>query len=266
MQLESVKLAFFSPTGNTRAIVQGLARGLSPGAVEIIDLTRPAARAQPLHTSEHELLVVAVPVYMGRVPALLQDWLNALEAAGTPTVCVVVYGNRVYDNALLELKDIVTSRGCIPIACAAYVGEHSFSSSRFPVAPGRPDAEDLDHALAFGQRVRAKLESLSSLSQVSDVPVPGTRPYGGVTRLWDVDFIAVDDRCIHCGDCAKVCPMGAVDANDSAAIDPVKCITCCACIKCCSQGARSMKPGPVMEAAIRLNARCKAPKRPEVFL
>jgi ferredoxin len=178
----------------------------------------------------------------------------------------VVYGNRAYDNALLELKDLVASRGCLPIACAAYVGEHAFSSAELPVAAGRPNADDLLHARGFGQRVRAKVESISSPAQLLDFPVPGVRPYGGITQLWDVDFIAVDASCTQCGLCAQVCPMGAIDPDDSARIDHVKCITCCACIKNCPQGARTMKAGPVRDAAIRLNTRFQAPKQPEVFL
>lgn len=133
-------------------------------------------------------LVVAVPVYMGRVPALLNEWLNAIQAHNTPTVCVVVYGNRVFDNALLELKNIVMNCGCIPIAWAAYIGEHSFSNSEAPIAQGRPDEDDLNHAEVFGQKICEKLQSISLISQISDVYVPGTYPYGGVTKLWDVDF------------------------------------------------------------------------------
>lgn len=107
MKMESVKLAYFSPTGTTKSVVQGVAHGINPGTAELIDITRPDTRKQPLQTSENELLVVGVPVYMGRVPALLSEWLNAIQAHNTPTVCVVVYGNRVYDDALLELKKIL---------------------------------------------------------------------------------------------------------------------------------------------------------------
>jgi len=67
-----LKLAWFSPTGTTRAVARGIARGMDPGAVELLDLTRPDARSRPLDAAEDELLVVAVPVYMGRVPALLR--------------------------------------------------------------------------------------------------------------------------------------------------------------------------------------------------
>jgi ferredoxin len=265
MKTESVKLVYFSPTGTTKSVVQGIANGINPSTMELIDITKPDARKQPLLTSENEILVVGVPVYMGRVPALLNEWLNAIQAHNTPTVCVVVYGNRVYDNALLELKDIVKNRGCLPIAGAAYIGEHSFSNSETP-SRGRPDEDDLSHAEVFGQRIREKLQSISSISQVSEVSVPGTHPYGGITELWDVDFIAVDDQCTQCGFCAEVCPVGAVDSQNSTMIDHEKCITCCACIKSCPQNARTMKPGPVKDAQKRLNELYKDPKKPEYFL
>ena len=105
-----MKLVCFSPTGTTEAVLRGIARGLDQRTPELIDITKPEARKQHLQTSEDELLVVAVPVYMGRVHALLTDWLQAIQARNTPAVCVVVFGNRAYDDALLELRNILTSR------------------------------------------------------------------------------------------------------------------------------------------------------------
>jgi ferredoxin len=266
MKTDTVKLVFFSPTGTTQAVLGGIVRGLRPSNVKRIDITTPEARKQPLLTSEDELLVVGIPVYMGRVPGLLSEWLNAIEASQTPAVCVVVYGNRVYDNALLELKDIIKSRGCIPIAGAAFIGEHSFSTSKTPASVGRPHEADLNHAEELGRQIRAKLRAISVLSRASEVSVPGTRPYGGITELWDVDFIAVDDRCVQCGLCAEGCPVGAIDPENSALIDQVKCITCCACIKSCPENAKTRKSGPVEDAANRVTTLYKEPKQPECFL
>ena len=164
MKIQSVKLVCFSPTGTTKAIVQGIARGMNhQSCIELVDITKPDARKQQLHTSEDELLIVGVPVYIGRVPALLYEWLHEIKARNTPVVCVVVYGNRVYDNALLELKDLLTKRGCIPIACAAFIGEHSFHSPDLPAASeGRPDIRDLNYAELFGRKIEEKLRSASS--------------------------------------------------------------------------------------------------------
>lgn len=58
MKIESVKLVYFSPTGTTKAVFQGIAHGINPGTIELIDITRPDARKQPLLASEDELLVV----------------------------------------------------------------------------------------------------------------------------------------------------------------------------------------------------------------
>lgn len=266
MKIQSLKLVCFSPTGTTKAIIQGIAHGINQSTVELIDITKPEARKQQLQTSENELLVVGVPVYMGRVPALSIEWLHAIKARNTPAVCIVVYGNRVYDDALLELKNILIERGCKPIACAAYIGEHSFSSSETPIAEARPDASDLNHAELFGRKINEKLQSLSSVNLISEINIPGNYPYEGITKLWDVDFIAVSNDCSQCGICSESCPMGAIDSRNSSLIDIEKCITCCACIKNCPQNARTMKTGLVKDAAMRLNKLYKERKEPVFFL
>jgi len=265
MKVESVKLVYFSPTGTTKTVVQSIARGIHHSTVETIDITRPEARKQPLETSENELLVIAVPVYMGRVPALLMEWLQEIKAQNTPAAGVVVYGNRVYDDALLELKDILIQRGCKPIAGAAFIGEHSFSNAETPTARDRPDAGDKNHAELFGRKILEKLNAIPSVDRISDVPIPGCHPYRGDSKLWTVDFIAVSDACIRCGICAEGCPVGAIDPENSALIDTGNCITCCACIKHCPTHARTMKSGPVRDASLRLSTLYKERKEPEYF-
>lgn len=266
MKIQSLKLVYFSPTGTTKAIIEGLARGINESSLELIDITKPSARNQKLQTSEKDLLVVAVPVYMGRVPELLNQWLYSIKAHNTPTVCIAVYGNRVYEDALLELKDILTKCGCTPIAGAAFIGEHSFSSDQTPIAQARPDASDLNQAELLGRKISKKLLSISSAQEISEIQIPGNYPYGGITKLWSVDFIETSNTCTQCGICAEKCPVGAIDSENNNFIDIEKCITCCACIKNCPQKARTIKPSPVKDAAIRLNKMFKERKEPEFFL
>lgn len=266
METGSVKLVYFSPTGTTRNVVEGIVRGIDAGRVDTVDITRPGAREVPLQLEEDELLILGVPVYMGRVPALLTDWLHAMTAKGTPAVPVVVYGNRVYDDALIELADIITERGCRPVAGGAWIGEHSFSTDATPTAKDRPDAGDLDTAVEFGKKIRKKLDRISSVENIPYIQLPGSRPYRGDPKLWNVDFIAVSDACTQCGTCAELCPVGAIDSTDGHSIDTGRCITCCACIRYCPELARSMKPGLVMDASLRLHTLYKERKEPEYFL
>jgi ferredoxin len=274
MNIQSVKLVCFSPTGTTKAVVEGIARGINHSTVELLDITLPDSRKQPLQTSEHELLIIGVPVYMGRIPAHSGEWLHSMRAHNTPAVCVIVYGNRAYDDALLELNDILTRRGCKTIAGAAFIGEHSFSSAETPTAHGRPDAGDLKHAELFGQKIQEKLLSVPSADQISEVKIPGCHPYRGEpihpyrrdSIFWNVDFIAVSDACIQCGTCAEGCPVGAIDPEHSNVIDTEKCITCCACIRHCPGHARTVKPGLVRDASLRLHTLNKERKEPECFV
>ncbi|PWR74186.1 EFR1 family ferrodoxin [Methanospirillum lacunae] len=266
MEIKSTKLLYFSPTGTTKTVLSAIARGLNPDKTEQIDITTPKGREQSVETSEDELLIIGVPVYMGRIPALIVDWLNEIRAHQTPTVCVVVYGNRIYEDALLELKNIVKKCGGIPIAGGAYIGEHSFSKDDTPIAVGRPDTHDLHHAEEFGRKIKDKLQSLSSGSMISEIELPGEFPYRSDSKLWIVDFIAVNDDCTDCGHCVEICPSGAIDPQNSSKIDTEKCITCCACIKNCPVHARSMKPGLVQEASVRLFTLYSDPKMPENYL
>lgn len=266
MEINQIKMVYFSPTGTTKKIASSIARGINLERIEFVDITKPQARQQHISTSENELLIVAVPVYMGRIPAILSNWLKSIHADHTPAVCVVVYGNRAYDNALLELKEMLTGCGCIPVAGAAFIGEHSFSGPDTPSSVGRPDCDDLEKALDFGGKIRDFMEKMKSAgSATGRLKVPGSFPYGGVTDLWHIDFIAVSNQCTQCSVCAEGCPVGAIDSHNSSIMDKDKCTLCCACIKNCPQSARSIKPGLMKDAAIRCMAFTER-KEPEFFM
>lgn len=166
---------------------------------------------------------------------------------------------------MLELKDILSNCGCKPFAGAAFIGEHSFSSLDTPVAEFRPDADDVEQAKLFGQRIQEKLFSVLGVEDLAEVAVPGDRPYREVKPSSPVDFIDINENCTSCGTCEELCPVHAIDLKKGILHDTEVCIHCCACIKLCPQGARTMKESPVKESARRLYANCQARKEPEFF-
>ena len=44
------------------------------------------------------------------------------------------------------------------------------------------------------------------------------------------------DKCVHCGLCAKVCPMGSIDPETVEAVG--LCVKCQACVRRCPKGAK----------------------------
>ena len=89
MKTPSTKLVYFSPTGTTKTVVEAVARGFEATAIERIDLTKPMTRLKPLQTEKDELLIVGMPVYMGRLPEVIGEWLQSIKADNTPTVCLL---------------------------------------------------------------------------------------------------------------------------------------------------------------------------------
>ena len=66
------------------------------------------------------LAVLAVPVYGGRVPEPALERIRACRGNGTPAVLAAVYGNREFEDALLELdRDGPEQRLCAGGRCCA---------------------------------------------------------------------------------------------------------------------------------------------------
>ncbi len=156
---KSINAMYFSATGTTKTIVCCIADTMlkSLGLRELgknIDFTLPIAREAAVSFSQEDIVIVGVPVYAGRVPNVLLAFLNRLNGNGAWAIPVVVYGNRDYDDALIELRDILIARGFTAIAGAAFIGEHSFSKV---LAENRPDGKDMDIARVFANQICRKI-------------------------------------------------------------------------------------------------------------
>lgn len=251
-------LICFSPTGTTRKVVMAIAEGTGL-EYDMIDLTLPSSRNQPLEFGSDDLVVIGVPVYAGRVPSLLYETLASIKAEGALTVPVVVYGNRHYDDSILELKDILETKGAICIAAAAFIGEHSYTRK---VASGRPDSEDLEYAKSFGAELVRILKTEPDSHVQFDVP--GKLPYKERKPSRPASP-ATSDTCIECGICAFSCPTGAIDMNDFRSADSSLCIKCCSCVKKCPVGAKSFTDEGIAEFSLWLETNCSEKKKPELF-
>lgn len=247
MQINKVWAVYFSATGTTRKTVECIAKGISEkleAGYQAYDFTLPAARETPLQFNKGDLVIFGTPVYAGRVPNVLLKYLATMRGNEALAVPVVLYGNRNYDDGLIELRDILEKGGLHTIAAAAFIGEHSFSGI---LAEGRPDTADMILVNDFADRVAEKIQSSDELSGMDPIPVNGiAEPYRGYYQPRDRSGAPVDIRkvkpltteaCSNCMICAEVCPMGSISRDKAAEFTGI-CIKCGACIKRCPMHAK----------------------------
>jgi ferredoxin len=266
VNIRSAKLIYFSPTRTTQKVLEGISSGLPMDSVEFVDLTCMPAGSLKLDEIKSQLAIIGVPVYAGRVPTVAARRLLRLTARNAPAVVVVVYGNREFEDALLELKDLAQKAGFSPIAGGAFIGEHSFSTENQPIAPDRPDRDDMAAARAFGEKIHRKLLQIKELDDLPPLQVPGNRPHRERTHHPPLSPITLKDTCTLCGNCATACPMEAIRVEEMVETDPQRCILCCACVKGCPTQSRVMEAEPVRRIAHWLYTNCRERKTPVTFI
>lgn len=255
-------LMYFSPTHTTRKIVAAIGKKFFENMLsktQIIDLTPLAARLRAYTFGEEDVVVFGAPVYGGRVPALLQGVFENMRGNGARAVAVSVYGNRDYDDALLETCDLLGGCGFKVCAAAAFIGEHSYSDK---VGTGRPDTDDLLAADAFAIAAYEKIMRGEPIRK----KLKGNRPYKERSAFLLAPKKAPvlnAEKCVRCGACVGSCPVCNISADLK---DGGRCIACAACVKGCPKGARAFSDAGILAAKEKLEANCAARRSPEFFL
>jgi hypothetical protein len=270
---KKVNAMYFSATGTTEKIVTGIANKISENiskkvTINNIDFTLPEARKNVISFTEEDLVIIGVPVFAGRVPNVLLKYLNTIAGHGALAISVVVYGNRNYDDALIELKDILELNGFKVIAGGAFIGEHSFSKT---LAQNRPDEQDMTIVSDFARQIYKKI---TTQDKIQNIVVTGNKPYRDYYKPKDKKGDPVDIRkvvpktnsdCNDCKLCASVCPMGSINAENVSKVIGI-CIKCCACIKKCSAQAKYFDDENYLRHKSELEIAYTYRREPELFI
>ncbi|WP_028828367.1 flavodoxin family protein [Proteocatella sphenisci] len=269
----NINALYFSATDTSKKTVHCIAQVLHKKLnittpVNVHDFTLPENRSFAPKYSSQDIVVIGLPVYAGRVPNILLEYLNSIEGNGALAVALVLYGNRNYDDALSELVHILSKENFTIVGAGAFIGEHSFSKI---LAKNRPDCEDFVIAEKLAADIASKISSSSTFSSVE---VKGTYPPRAYYKPLDPDANPVDIRkvkpktnssCIDCKLCSITCPMGSIDFDDVSKIEGI-CIKCGSCIKKCPTGAKYYDDQDYLRHKNELEADFSKRKSPETFI
>lgn len=223
---------YFSATDTTRQYVKALSESFEAPVTESINLA-DNIDAPIREFAPGDLLILAAPVYGGRLPVRASLWFKQLRGKGAKAIAVTVFGNRNYDDALLEMTDILSDNGFIVIGAGAFVAQHSI----FPkVAASRPDSDDIQQLNIFASQCKDALSG----NHTGKLAIKGNRPYKKIAGV-GLSPVGDTEKCNLCGKCAEKCPVGAIDSASPCTTAADICISCGRCIHVCPRKARHYK-------------------------
>lgn len=235
MNIKGQHLAYFSATHTTRDLVRRVGKKINLPIVKEHNLAGNV-KQEPyaVEVSSSELLIIGVPSYFGRVPEIVLPYIQQFKGNDSPVILLCAYGNRDFEDTLLELRDLVVAQGFRVVAAGGFVATHSIFSE---VGAGRPDATDLSEQDVFAEHCVRLLDELNNSEDIAELTVRGNHPY---RKSGTIPFCPTgNNKCDECGTCVKLCPTGAIPEKNPRKTDKEKCITCGRCITVCPQNARA---------------------------
>ncbi len=155
----------FSPTGGTEKVAHIIGKQWSENLAKI-DLSDAKADFSKCKITEQDMVLIAMPSFGGRAPAVAIERLKQIAGNGAKCTLVCVYGNRAYEDTLVEMEDAAKECGFQVAAAIAAVAEHSIMPQ---YAAGRPDASDQKQLTDYAKQIADKAGIVSA--------IPGNRPY-----------------------------------------------------------------------------------------
>ena len=101
----------FSPTGGTEKVADIIGKhwNENPAKIDFSDATADFSKCE---ITGQDMAVIAMPSFGGRAPAVAIDRLKKIHGNGASCALVCVYGNRAYEDTLVEMED--AAKECPP--------------------------------------------------------------------------------------------------------------------------------------------------------
>jgi ferredoxin len=245
----------FSPTGGTQKVADAITR--SWPTVEKIDLSVSTDDYSKYGLQAEDVALVAMPSFGGLAPQVALERLSQIDGNSANCILACVYGNRAYEDTLVQMEDVAEKCGFHVIAAISAVAEHSIMHQ---YATGRPNSMDCNQLSDFAAKIEEKVKSGNFAKPV----LPGNRPYKKTGGAGLVPKAA--SACTECGLCAKQCPAHAINPQSPKTTDGKKCISCMRCVSNCPQHARKVNGLMVSIASLAIKKACSEMKQNELFI
>ncbi|MGI5888470.1 MAG: EFR1 family ferrodoxin [Oscillospiraceae bacterium] len=252
---------YMSGTGNTKYCVERLARDLDPGAV-----TTPVesdGTAELIRRAD--LLVLGYPTQFSNAPLMVRDYIRQQPDlwSGKHIICLTTMGAFSGDGTGCAAR-VLRKYGAI-VAGGLQVRMPDSVCDKRALKKSREEnheivlraAKKIDQAAEQIKNGKYPREGLGFLNHIAGLFGQRLWFYGRTSHY--AAGLKIDpEKCVGCGTCAEVCPMGNIHMQASPSPDPgekpiiravpgTRCAMCYRCISLCPSRAVTLLGTEVVE-------------------
>ncbi len=248
-----VTAVYFSGTGRTENCIKKITK-IFKDDVNYINITSLESRNSEYVFNENDIVIVAMPVYAGQIPAVY-NIIDCLKGNNTPCIIIACYGNRDYDDTLAQMSQLLQKRGFIIVGGGAIIIEHTFANE---LGKNRPNESDMEKIEKWICEIKNKIDN----KNYKNIEFKGN-PFVEPKKSIPVPKTVNADKCVLCGKCVKECPVADIVINDKVEFKNENCINCMRCSVVCPNNCISYNCEPLTK---RLMDNFLNPKELELFV
>ena len=228
---------YFSGTGNSRRCALALSKGLDDGCTDAFRYIRDGIAGEFASVSPY---VFVCPTYAWQMPAVFENFIRSASFSGSRDAYFVMTCGGETGGAQSRIMDLcgkkgLAFRGLLPVVMPDNYIVMFRSPSPEEIREKLLAADALMEKAAGAILQGKKFPRLSpgALDRIKSGPVNR-----GMYRFYirTKPFYSTD-RCVSCGKCAEVCPLGTIRLEKGRPVWSRECTHCMACISSCPVSA-----------------------------
>lgn len=216
----STVLYYFSATGNSLTTARILSKQLS--ACEIIPIA--SLKDKEIIEVKEECIGFVFPIYYGDMPCIVRNVIKKMKFNQDSYIfSFATY--RGHPGDIAKRLDMLLQESNYKLSLSIGIPMPGNSYLSTPEQIKDTLAHQEENIKKLVDKIKSRtIEDYSLLEEVAPSPV---------SKIWNMRGIKVDDNCIGCGNCTRVCPMDNIEIKGAQANIGDNCLTCLACFHWC---------------------------------